>query len=100
MQALSLKAELEVSRGNLRRAAKLVVGPAEEGSPSSADRAAMLSNMGCIQHREAKHVAAALCFGQALQAAQSNQPALLAAVSPFLALVWPYMHRHIHTHVA
>lgn len=81
-QALSLKAQLEALRGNLRRAAKLVVTHPEDAQQlEEAEKRQMLCNMGCVQHHEGKHHAAVLCFSKAEATGASKPPPLLSAVS-------------------
>ena len=97
VQGLSLKAELEARRGNLRRAGKLVTTrPAEDAAAgSAAERVQVLCNMGYVQHREGKHHTAALCFSKALQTAAASRAPLLPAVRPSAACqhagAWPHM---------
>jgi len=69
--ALLLKAQLEYSRGNYRKAIKqltMCIGRADPGM-----RGIFLSNLGCIHHRLRKDQVAALYFRKALQASATSE---------------------------
>lgn len=69
--ALLLKAQLEYSRGNYRKAIKqltMCIGRADPGL-----RGMFLSNLGCIHHRLRKDQVAALYFRKALQACAASE---------------------------
>jgi CCR4-NOT transcription complex subunit 10 len=71
MTALLLKAQLEHSRGNYRKAIKqltMCIGRADPGM-----RGMFLSNLGCIHHRLRKDHTAALYFRKALQACAASE---------------------------
>lgn len=72
MTALLLKAQLEYSRGNYRKAIKqltMCFGRAEQGM-----KGMFLSNLGCIHHRLRKEQIAALYFTKALSACAASKP--------------------------
>lgn len=71
MTVLLLKAQLEYSRGNYRKAVKqltVCIGRADPGL-----RGMFLSNLGCIHHRLRKDQTAALYFRKALQACATSE---------------------------
>ncbi|KAH9557046.1 hypothetical protein CY35_07G065200 [Sphagnum magellanicum] len=74
LTALLLKAQLEYSRGNYRKAIKQLtacnssIGRGEQGGMN----AMVLSNLGCIHHRLRKEQTAALYFTKALQSCTSS----------------------------
>ncbi|KAG0567961.1 hypothetical protein KC19_7G175300 [Ceratodon purpureus] len=72
--ALLLKAQLEYSRGNYRKAIKqltMCIGRADPGM-----RAMVLNNLGCIHHRMRKAQTSALYFTKALQASSERSGSL------------------------
>jgi len=82
LQSMSLKAELEALRGNLRRAGKLVAaGVVEGGGLRGPEAVQALCNMGCIQHCEGKHRSALFCYSKALDAAAGMRYQLWPAVN-------------------
>eukprot|EP00854_Cymbomonas_tetramitiformis_P009724 gene9724-11524_t len=68
-QALFLKAQLEYSRRNYRKATKLLFSAAGSSNEVPAMRTIFLNNVGCIHHQLGKHNMAALYFSQALSQA-------------------------------
>nr|PNR48509.1 hypothetical protein PHYPA_012986 [Physcomitrium patens] len=71
MTALLLKAQMEYSRGNYRKAIKQLTMCIGRSDPSM--RGIFLSNLGCIHHRLRKDQTAALYFRKALQACASSE---------------------------
>ena len=68
--ALLLKAQLEYSRGNYKKATKqltLCIGRADSGM-----RGMLLNNLGCIHHRMGKHHVSAAYFRNALSASERS----------------------------
>lgn len=77
--ALLLKAQLEYSRGNYRKAIKqltMCIGRADPGM-----RGMLLSNLGCIHHRLRKEQVAALYFRKALQACAVKESEAVSVVT-------------------
>lgn len=75
MTALLLKAQLEYSRGNYRKAIKQLTACSGRAEPGT--NGMFLSNLGCIHHRLRKEQTAALYFTKALRACastNSNEP--------------------------
>eukprot|EP00898_Chlorokybus_atmophyticus_P005121 jgi/Chlat1/560/Chrsp103S01128 len=80
-QALFLKAHLEYSRRNFRKAMKLHT--AFTGSTDMSLAPLFYNNMGCIHHHLGKHATAAIYFSRAFNAATANlkQPLTVPAFS-------------------
>lgn len=89
LQAVSLKAELEASRGNLRRAGKLMTNRSPEAEPlQGLEEVQVLCNMAYVQHQEGKFHTAVLCYSKALKLASQNKAALIPLVRSNLYEFW------------
>lgn len=73
---MSLKAELEAIRGNLKRAGKLVTSrPGNAQDLHASEEVQVLCNLAHVQHCEGKYHTAVLCYSKALKFASQAETA-------------------------